>query len=48
MLEKIRTIKSAEELEVLRKAAALGDLMLAGLPRHRAARREGVRGLCAA
>ena len=29
MLEKIRAIKSAEELEVLRKAARLGDLMLA-------------------
>jgi Xaa-Pro aminopeptidase len=29
MLEKIRSIKSAEELDVLRKAAALGDLMLA-------------------
>jgi hypothetical protein len=29
MLEKVRAIKSAEELGVLRKAAALGDLMLA-------------------
>ncbi|HEY1363701.1 MAG TPA: Xaa-Pro peptidase family protein [Xanthobacteraceae bacterium] len=29
MLEKVRAIKSAEELEVLRKAAALGDAMLA-------------------
>ena len=29
MLEKIRSIKSAEELDVLRKAASLGDLMLA-------------------
>ena len=29
MLEKIRAIKSEEELGVLRKAAALGDLMLA-------------------
>jgi Xaa-Pro dipeptidase len=28
-LEKIRSVKSAEELEVLRKAARLGDLMLA-------------------
>ena len=28
-LEKIRAVKSAEELEVLRKAAQLGDLMLA-------------------
>ena len=45
MLEKVRAIKSAEELDVLRKAAKLGDLMLADLPRHRAARRQGVRGL---
>jgi Xaa-Pro aminopeptidase len=29
MLEKVRAIKSDEELNVLRKAAALGDLMLA-------------------
>jgi len=29
MLEKVRSIKSAEELDVLRKAAKLGDLMLA-------------------
>ena len=29
MLEKIRAIKSEEELEMLRKAAGLGDLMLA-------------------
>ena len=29
MLEKVRAIKSEEELNVLRKAAALGDLMLA-------------------
>jgi Xaa-Pro aminopeptidase len=28
MLEKVRSIKSAEEIEVLRKAAELGDLML--------------------
>ena len=29
MLEQIRAIKSEEELDMLRKAAALGDLMLA-------------------
>src|SRR5215813_15261143 len=29
MLEKVRSVKSAEELDILRKAAALGDLMLA-------------------
>ena len=40
MLEKIRTIKSAEEIGVLRKAAALGDLMLtpAATPRGPASR----------
>ena len=30
----------------LRQAAKLGDLMLADMPRHRTARRQGMRGLC--
>jgi len=40
MMEKLRTIKSAEEMEVLGKAAALGDLMLAAC---RDAARPGVK-----
>lgn len=40
MLEKIRTIKSAEEIEIIGRAAALGDLMLAAC---RETARPGVR-----
>ena len=34
MMEKLRVVKSAEEIAALDKAAKLGDLMLARLPRH--------------
>ena len=45
MLEKIRAIKSEEELGVLRKAAALGRSHAGHMPRHRPARHEGMRSL---
>ena len=48
MLEKIRTVKSAEEIAILDKAAALGDLMLAACRDTARPGREGMRGLCAA
>ena len=45
MLEKVRAIKSAEEIGVLGAGGELGDLMLCGMPRNRAARRQGMRGI---